>query len=137
MSGSLFRFSPYRWVLLAQTLLLVPLGYGVRFAHNVPEWFRNIWGNVAYEMFWIFLFLTILPRSKPRSVAITICLMSFGIEFLQLCQHPFLVAARSTLPGRLVLGNGFTWIDLPQYGVGSLCGWLWAAWLQHQFIKRK
>jgi hypothetical protein len=37
--------------------------------------------------------------------------------------HPWLDAIRATLPGRLLLGRGFIWLDLPCYAVGALAGW--------------
>jgi glycopeptide antibiotics resistance protein len=125
----------YRGVLLALTILLIPIGYSVRFADGVPEWFRNIWGNVAYEMFWIFGFLAVFPKVLPRGMALAVCLASIGIEFLQLSQHPLLVAARSTLLGRLVLGNVFIWIDLPQYVLGSTIGWAATSWLRGKLVQ--
>jgi glycopeptide antibiotics resistance protein len=125
----------YRLVMLGLALLLVPVGYSVRFANGVPEWFRNIWGNVAYEMFWVFGFAAVFPAVLPRGIALAVCLLSFGIEFLQLSQHPLLMAARSTLPGRLVLGNGFTWIDLPQYVLGSLLAWAIADWIRQKIAR--
>ncbi|MFM2429620.1 MAG: hypothetical protein RLZZ511_833 [Cyanobacteriota bacterium] len=115
---------PYRWAMLGLTLLMPVVGMLLRFSPVLPEWLRNITGNIAYETLWIVLFLTIQPRLKPHSVAIGICLMTFGLEFLQLVQHPILVAARRTLPGRLILGNGFAWFDFPQYVLGSFVGWL-------------
>jgi Protein of unknown function (DUF2809) len=123
----LMLFDRYRWILLLHVLLLPPIGYSVRFAATVPEWFRNIWGNVAYEMLWIFVVLSLFPKLLPRGVALGVCLVTFGLEFLQLSNHPVLVMARSTLPGRLVLGNGFTWEDFPLYVLGSAIGWWWAS----------
>jgi Protein of unknown function (DUF2809) len=127
----------YRLVLGATTLLLIPIGYAVRFAAGLPEWLRNIWGNVAYEMFWIFGFATVLVKVLPRGIALAVCLASFVIEFSQLSHHPMLVAARSTLPGRLVLGGGsFDWIDMAQYVLGSLIGWASLSWVRQRILGR-
>jgi hypothetical protein len=109
------------WALL--TIALIPIGYLGRFNPNWPEWFRNIWGNIAYETLWIFAVLAVRPQLKPARVALGVCLMTFGLEFLQISQHPILLAARSTLPGRLILGTTFNWMDLPQYVVGSTIGY--------------
>lgn len=53
-----------------------------------------------------------------------------NIEFSQLSQDQILVAARSNLLGRLILGNGFTGEDFPLYVLGSLVGWAWVIQLR-------
>ncbi len=118
----------YRSFLAISAVLMIPLGYSVRFSPLLPEWFRNLFGNVAYETLLILLFLLIFPKVKPIAAAITVCLISFGLEFLQLSQDPLLVTARSNRLGRLILGNGFTWEDFPLYVLGSAIGWGYAAW---------
>jgi hypothetical protein len=134
MDLSALRFTPYRWAMLAQALLFAPLGFVVRFLlPTSAEMWRNLFGNIAYETFWIGLALAIAPRLKPRSVAIAVCLITCGLEFLQLNHHPILEAARATLPGRLILGNGFTWVDLLQYFPASAIGWLCAVKLKQRF----
>jgi len=66
----------------------------------------------------------------PQQVsAFGVCVATCGLEFLQLWQPPFLQAARATLPGRMVLGNSFTWSDFPSYFAGSFLGWVWVRWL--------
>jgi hypothetical protein len=120
----------YRLALAVTSFVSIVLGYSVRFAPQVPEWFRNIWGNVAYETLWVSFFLLLLPRVKPKAMAITVCLVTFGLEFLQLYQAPWIQALRKTLPGRLILGNGFTWEDFPCYVVGSAIAYLWTNWLR-------
>jgi hypothetical protein len=133
MDSSWLRFTPYRWAMLAQALLFAPLGFVLRFIFPMSELWRNLMGNIAYETFWIGLFLAIAPRLKPRSVAIAVCLTTCGLEFLQLNHHPILEAARATLPGRLILGNGFTWIDLLEYFPASAIGWFCAVKLKQRF----
>ncbi|MDA0673585.1 MAG: DUF2809 domain-containing protein, partial [Cyanobacteria bacterium] len=53
-----------------------------------------------------------------------------ALDFLQLWQPPLLEAIRATLPGRLVLGNTFTWGDFPYYFIGCGMGWLWLRAIQ-------
>lgn len=117
----------YRSFLTISAALIIPLGYAVRFSPALPEWFRNLFGNIAYEVLLILLLLLIFPKVKPIAAAVTVCLISFGLEFLQLSQDPILVAARSNRLGRLILGNGFTWEDFPLYVLGSAIGWGYAA----------
>jgi glycopeptide antibiotics resistance protein len=120
----------YRVVLAINAILIIPIGYAVRFSPLMPEWFRNLFGNVAYETLLILLLLLIVPKMKPIAAAISVCLFSFVIEFSQLSRDPILVAARSNLLGRLILGNGFTWEDFPLYVLGSLVGWAWVIQLR-------
>ena len=98
----------YRVVLAINAILITPIGYAVRSSPLIPEWFRNLFGNVAYETLLIPLLLLIVPKIKPIAGAISGCLFSFVIEFSQLSKDSILVAARSNLLGRLILGNGFT-----------------------------
>ncbi|MEG4148899.1 DUF2809 domain-containing protein [Microcoleus sp. Pol12B5] len=42
---------------------------------------------------------------------------------------PFLQAMRATLPGRLILGNHFSWSNFFSYFVGTFLRWLWVRWL--------
>lgn len=114
-----------RLFLLLSLVILVPLGYWVRFYGPIPERWNDALGSVVYEIVWILLVLFIRPRWSPLWVAVGVCGLTCGLEVLQLWQPPFLQTWRATLPGRLVLGNTFTWSDFPAYGVGSGAGWLW------------
>lgn len=121
----------YRIALLLSVLAIAPLGYVVRFSGFGPSWFQDGAGSVAYEIFWIFLVALLLPTASPFRVAVGVCLATYGLEFLQLWQPAWLQALRATLPGRLVLGNTFTWSDFFSYFVGSLIGWLGLRSLRH------
>ena len=120
----------YRFILAINAIATIPIGYAVRFSPLLPEWFRNLFGNVAYETLLILLLLLAVPKMKPIVAAISVCLFSFVIEFSQLSQDPILVAARSNPIGRLILGNGFTWEDFPLYMLGSFIGWAWVTQLR-------
>ncbi len=119
----------HRLLFLINILAIVPLGYIVRFGHILPEFISDAGGGIAYELFWILLVLTIFPRANIRITAISICLATCAIEFLQLYQPPWLQAIRATLPGRLVLGTTFSWSDFPPYFIGSALGLLWTYYL--------
>ncbi|HEY9609181.1 DUF2809 domain-containing protein [Allocoleopsis sp.] len=119
------RVLQYRLALLISILIILPLGYVVRFYGTAPEWFNDLFGSIAYEIFWILLVALIFPNASPLWTAVGVCLATCVLEFLQLWHPPFLEAMRRTLPGRLVLGNAFTWSDFPAYFFGSLLGWVW------------
>ena len=132
------RWLKYRIALLASMIIIIPLGYVVRFSQGLnPAWLHDALGSVAYEIFWILFFAFLLPKVSPLRIAIAVCIGTCAIEFLQLWKPPFLQAARSTLPGRLILGNTFLWEDLPVYFVGSFIGWVFISLLKNYFIRSK
>jgi Protein of unknown function (DUF2809) len=131
-------FFRYRLALLLSIIIIVPVGYVVRFAKEPGlEWLQDALGSLAYEIFWILLVAFFLPKASPLWTAVGVFLATCGVEFLQLWQPPFLQAARATLPGRLVLGNSFAWSDFPSYFIGSFFGWIWMHKLsKNTWVKR-
>ncbi|MGB3241015.1 MAG: DUF2809 domain-containing protein [Geitlerinemataceae cyanobacterium] len=123
------RFFKYRLFLAIAIFIIVPLGYIIRFT-PIPgwEWLNDVLGGVAYEVFFILLVMFGFPRWSPLWVAVGVCLVTCGLEFLQLWKPPFLEAIRSTLWGRLVLGNTFTWTDFINYFIGCFLGWWVVRW---------
>lgn len=120
-------FLNYRLVLLVSMSIIVPIGYVIRFAQTPTwAWLNDAIGSLAYEIFWVLLAAFLSPRTALQAIAVSVCLATCGLEWLQLWHPPLLEAARATLPGRLVLGNAFSWSDFPPYVVGSVLGWLWA-----------
>lgn len=117
---------PYRVALLVSILFIIPLGYGVRFSQGwLPNDLHDALGSIAYEVFWILLVQLLYPKIPPLRIAIAVSLATCAIEVLQLWQPSWLQALRATFPGRLVLGNTFSWSDFPPYFIGSAIGWLW------------
>lgn len=134
MNWNRIPFLQYRLALFASILLIVPLGYLVRFAEGPgPAWLHDALGSVAYEIFWVLLLVLLLPTLAVERAAIAVFLATCGVEVLQLWQHPVLLAMRATLVGRLVLGNSFTWSDFPAYFVGSVLGWVWVRSLASRY----
>ncbi|MCD8518348.1 MAG: DUF2809 domain-containing protein [Flavobacterium sp.] len=58
--------------------------------------------------------------SKKSTSLLLSLLLCFVIEILQLIQIDWLVAIRKTTLGHYILGEGFLWIDLLCYVVGTL-----------------
>lgn len=119
------RISKYRLALLVSLLVITPAGYLVRFVGGGRAYWNDLLGAIAYEIFWVLLFLLIFPRTSVARVAIGVCLVTCAMEFLQLWQAPFLKAMQATFLGRMVLGSTFNWADFPSYFIGSFAGWLW------------
>lgn len=130
------RVFKYRIALFISILIIVPLGYVVRFHGAAPEWLNDSFGSIAYEIFWILLVALLFPKVSPLWTAVGVCLATCLLEFFQLWHPPFLQAMRATLLGRLALGNAFTWSDFPSYFIGSFFGWLWMWALRQQTLVR-
>ncbi len=130
------RVFQYRIAVLISILIVVPLGYVVRFYEPAPEWLNDLFGSIAYEIFWILLVALLFPQASPLRTAVGVCVATCVIEFLQLWHPPFLEAMRATLPGRLVLGNNFAWSDFLSYFIGSFLGWVWMRALRQQTLVR-
>lgn len=125
------HFFKYRLALLISMGMIVPLGYVVRFYQGGQGWLNDALGSIAYEIFWILLVVFLSPQVSLLGTAVGVCLVTCGVEFIQLWQTPFLQATRATFFGRLILGNTFSWSDFPSYFVGSFLGWIWTR-LFHQ-----
>lgn len=126
----------YRQVLAVSMAVIVPLGLALKFYPGPGQaWLNDTFGGVPYEIFFVLLATYIWPAVSPGRIAIAVCLATCAIEFLQLWQPPWLQAIRATLPGRLVLGNTFSWTDFPYYFVGSGLGWLWLRGVKRRTLR--
>lgn len=88
--------------LMGRRLAFVPLAVG-----------DALW---AVAVFWGLHLLT--PQAKTSRLALFALLISYAVEFSQLWQASWLVKLRSTLPGKLLLGQGFLYSDLIAYTLG-------------------
>ena len=69
----------------------------------------------------IYLALALLaPRWSPLKLFLFAFGISVAVELSQLIDVDWLNAIRKTLPGRLLLGAGFLWIDLLRYFLGAI-----------------
>ncbi|HTL88575.1 MAG TPA: DUF2809 domain-containing protein [Leptolyngbya sp.] len=115
----------YRIALLLTIVLVIPLGYFVRFSPMFPDWFSDVFGSIAYQVLWVALVQFCFPKRSIAKTVLSVFLFACAIEFLQLWKPPLLQAFRATLPGRLVLGSTFVWSDFPPYLLGSAIGGVW------------
>lgn len=61
----------------------------------------------------------------PGAAALGALAWSCGVELLQLWHPAWLDALRAALPGRLVLGTTFNWLDFPPYFAGAALAAVW------------
>jgi len=107
-----------RWVAIA-ALLVVAVGLASRSRSvPLPELVRAYAGDTLWAVL-VFLLLAFLrPKARVLWLAGIALAIAFCVEFLQLYQAPWLNTIRGTLPGRLVLGQGFLFSDLICYTFG-------------------
>ncbi|XXX80322.1 DUF2809 domain-containing protein [Sorangium sp. So ce134] len=112
-----------RLALALLVVAVVPVGLIARF-HGGPAWLRNSAGAVLYEVVWIAAAQLVWIAARTHRLALAVFAATCAIELLQLSDLPWLVAARSTTPGRLLLGGngGFDPADFALYGVGCALG---------------
>lgn len=84
----------------------------------VPQWVGDLlWALMVYLMVKV-----LLINAPLKQVAIISLAFCFFIEFSQLYQADWINHVRQTLPGRLILGQGFLWGDLVAYIGGVAIG---------------
>ena len=97
-------------------LLILILGILSRKISGIPLFF----GDVLYAVLIYFGFRSIFIDFKKATSLLLSLLFCFSIEILQLVQIDWLIAIRKTTLGHYILGEGFLWIDLLCYEVGTL-----------------
>jgi len=109
----------------ALTLIALGLvGVGTKFYHGEFEgWLHNYAGGMIYEIFWIVLFGALFHKVRAWRIALSVFLVTCGLETLQLYHPPLLESIRSTFIGRALIGHGFDPWDFLYYVIGSAIGW--------------
>ena len=92
-------------------------------------------GDMLYAMMMVALFRLVLVSKPIWTVCILSLTLCFSIECSQLLTYDWLVQLRATLPGRLILGQGFLWIDLFAYTVGTLLFGMFVLYLEERASK--
>lgn len=118
--------SPKRVRILISLGIIIPIGFYSKF-HTGPaaDWANRSLGGFFYEIFWCLLIFLFSERIKPWKIAVSVLIITCGLEILQLWHPAFLEFLRSFFIGRTVLGTTFSWSDFPYYFLGSAAGWLW------------
>ena len=120
MSGS--RARPLLAVLLAGT---IALGLGSRSGGGlVPDFFARHAGDALWTVAVYWSLALLRPVARPRTLLCCALALSLAVELSQLLTFDWLERLRATTLGRLTLGQGWQWADLPRYAAGALlaCG---------------
>lgn len=96
-------------------LLVLILGILSRKISGIPLFI----GDVLYAVLIYFGFRFLIMDSKKATSLLLSLLFCFGIEIFQLVQIDWLIAIRKTTLGHYILGEGFLWLDLLCYIIGS------------------
>ena len=91
-------------------------------ARALPWWLAKNAGDALYATMMVFGIGFLATRARTSRVAAAALAVCFAVEFSQLYQAPWIDAVRATLPGHLVLGQGFNAFDLVCYAVGVAIG---------------
>jgi hypothetical protein len=101
-------------------LLVLILGILSRKILGIPLFI----GDVLYAVLIYFGFRFLIMDSRKSTSLLLSLLFCFGIEILQLVQIDWLLAIRKTTLGHYILGEGFLWLDLFCYIMGTLMAFL-------------
>ena len=101
-------------------LLVLILGILSRKITGIPLFI----GDVLYAVLIYFGFRFLIMDSKKSTSLLLSLLFCFDIEILQLVQIDWLIAIRKTTLGHYILGEGFLWLDLLWYIIGTFMAFL-------------
>ena len=120
-----------RLALTIALAIIIPLGLSSRkFSDQIPAFLADHGGDFLWTIM-IYLGLAFLaPRWSPLKLFGFAFGISVAVELSQLIDVAWLNALRKTLPGRLLLGAGFLWIDLLRYFCGALLAFAIDSWRQ-------
>jgi hypothetical protein len=108
-----------RLLYLCVTFFVIVLGLLVRIKANLlPEIVNLYLGDALYAVMMFYGYSVLLPLKKSIFRAVLALVTCYCIEFFQLYTAPWITTIRATLPGRLILGQGFIWSDILAYTAG-------------------
>jgi hypothetical protein len=118
-------FIKNRWFYFIAVIITMAAGLASRtYGAVLPYWVYEHFGDALWAgMIYFGVRMVFIHLSRARAVWISV-MFSWGVEFSQMIQVPWLNELRSTLWGALILGRGFLVIDLIRYLIGILCVYL-------------
>lgn len=87
-----------------------------------PAWMDKYPGDALWATMVFFCWAWVLPAASTLRLAALALATAWLVECSQLVHAPWLDAIRRTVPGHLVLGSTFNWLDLPAYAAGVALG---------------
>lgn len=115
-------------------MAVVPAGFALKVAMPAGSWLHDHGAGALYEVFWILAAYFVWPQERAeRRICWSVCIVTCGLEFLQLWHPPFLESVRATFVGATLIGTTFDWGDFPPYAIGSLLGWAWIRGISHKY----
>ena len=96
-------------------LLVLILGILSRKISGIPLFI----GDILYAVLIYFGFRFLIMDSKKSTSFLLGLLFCFSIEILQLIKIDWLIAIRKNTLGHYILGEGFLWLDLLCYVIGT------------------
>ena len=112
-----------RWWYAAAVAVTIAAGLGSRaVASALPWWLAKNAGDALYATMVFFGIGFVAPRIRTSTAAAIALAFCTAIECSQRIHTPWLDAVRDTLPGHLVLGQGFHAFDLACYAIGVALG---------------
>ncbi len=77
-------------------------------------------GDLLWAVMMFFIVRVIFPERAPILIVFMSLILCYAVEISQLYQAEWINSIRQTLPGRLILGQGFLWTDIVSYTIGIL-----------------
>jgi len=105
---------------VAAVLATIATGLASRaWASALPWWLAKNLGDALYATMVFWGFGVLAPRARTSRVGLAALAFCVAIELSQRYRAPWIDAVRATLPGRLILGQGFHAFDLVCYVLGA------------------
>lgn len=116
----------YFWFLFS-LIILIPIGIFTKY-YSGPGFsvINNRLGGFFYVTFGIILLGSIFVKKiSVFTISLLVLILTIIVEITQLFSHPLLDYIRSFWIGKMVLGNSFSWLDIPWYILGAIVGYYW------------
>ncbi len=101
-------------------VLLVTIAVGVgsrKLVAPIPYWVKEL-GNVLWPIAAYWLIALVWPRGRSSVIAAIALAAAWGSELSQLSLAGWLEAGRKMPVLKMLLGSGFSWVDMSMYVVG-------------------
>jgi hypothetical protein len=112
----LFLKKRFRYFILI--VAIIAAGLLSRRSTLIPLWI----GDMLYALMMYFIMRFLFLLRKPMFIFLLSLSICVAIEISQLLHADWINNIRATLPGRLILGQGFLWSDLIAYATGGVFG---------------